>query len=91
MQIRASSQKGRLLREFARAGHRGLTSYEAGKATGLADIPDCCYWKRVSELAQLGDIELTGEQRLAATGEERNVYRITTAGMRRVIGFDRAA
>lgn len=44
------------------AGEPPLIAFEAGDRSGLAKIDGCCYWKRVSELRQLGVI-----RRLATT------------------------
>ena len=59
----------------------GLNSWEAGKLSGLAEIPSCGYWKRVSELAQLGALEPTGKTRPGASGEAQTVYRATGLGL----------
>ena len=79
--IRKNSQKHELLAVFARTEHRftGLTSWDAGELSGLADRPGCCYWKRISELAADGYLEPIGTRRVA-TGEEQRVYRITDKG-----------
>lgn len=79
VKLRAGSQKARLLDAFAHAVD--LTSEEAGKATGLADKPGCCYWHRVSDLAAAGLIAPTGETREASTGSHQQVYRITSKGL----------
>lgn len=79
--VRAGSQKAQLLEVFADPAHwyTGLTSWDAGHLSGLADKPGCCYWKRVSELHAAGLLEAIGT-RAAPTGETQTVYRITTAG-----------
>lgn len=84
--VRKGSQQARLLIEYARQENwtRGLTSEEAGNASGLSANPRCCYWKRCSELAVLGLIEDTGEARLSSAGSPQRVFRISMSGMRHV-------
>lgn len=76
--IRSGSQRAHLLAEYAE--HDGLTDEEAGRVSGLADYPRCCYWKRCSELRQAGLIRPTGETRLSTAGEAQQVCAITQAG-----------
>jgi hypothetical protein len=76
--VRAGSQRYRLLQQYAVTA--GMTDEEAGNATGLADSPRCCYWKRCSELRQAGYIAPTGATRLSTAGEAQQVCQITDAG-----------
>lgn len=74
----ARSQRGRLLRAFARAGSFGMTSYEAAQRLGLTG----CYWKRVSELEKEGWLMVTGDTRISAHSKaKQQVYIATPAGM----------
>lgn len=77
----AKSQKAKLLHAYA--GHtdpRGMHAGEARVAAGLS--LRSCFWKRVSELAQVGYIEPTGEERMDRdSGSDRIVYRVTGAGL----------
>jgi hypothetical protein len=61
--------------------HVDLTAEEAGIKTGLADKPGCCYWHRVSDLVKDAMIEPTGQTRIARSGEQQRVNRITPAGI----------
>lgn len=81
VRLRASSQAAKLLRCYAAAGERGMTSEEAGIAAGLA-IPGCSYWRRVSYLAEHGLIEQTDETRTSGAGCAQRVLRITDDGRR---------
>ncbi len=78
-----TSQQILLLRAYAMAG-RGLTNEEAGLASGLADDPVCCYWKRCSELRQHEWVEETGEVRHGRSGRAQKVHRITDLGLERI-------
>lgn len=75
---RTSSQKIRLLSVYR--SHRDMAADEAGIATGLSEKAGCCYWHRVSDLIKEGLIEPTGETRLARSGEQQRVNRITESG-----------
>ena len=44
MTVRAGSQRAKLLATYFREQY--LTDEEAGRASGLALLPKCCYWKR---------------------------------------------
>jgi hypothetical protein len=79
--VRAGSQRHRLLHAYATAVW-GLTDEEAGNATGLTDMPRCCYWKRCSELRQAGYIQPAGRTRASTAGEQQQVCEITEAGRR---------
>jgi hypothetical protein len=74
---RTGSQQALLLSEYQ---HGGLTDEEAGMASGLAQKPKCCYWKRCSELRAKGLIVPTGETRLSSAGSAMQVCVITEAG-----------
>lgn len=75
---RTTSQRIRLLSTYR--SHVDLTAEEAGIASGLAYKPGCCYWHRVSDLVKDGMIEPTGQTRIAQSGEQQRVNRITSAG-----------
>lgn len=78
-----TSQQILLLRTYA-VSDRGLTNEEAGLASGLADDPVCCYWKRCSELRQRQWIEETGEVRYGRSDRPQKVHRITDRGLERI-------
>jgi len=83
--LRAGGQQMVLLKAYYGAGVRGLTSEEAGEASGiLVSKPRACYWKRVSEMRQNGLLEVTDQTRPSSVGEAQRVLRITALG-RRVI------
>lgn len=86
---RAPSQRDLLLREFANG--KELTDEQAGIASGLASKPNCCYWKRLSELRSLGLIETTGRTALSRASEQQRVCRITPAGIRHLEALDSGA
>lgn len=77
---RAPSQQVILLRAYR--GGRGLTDEEAGIATGLAQKPRCCYWKRCSELRAKGYIIPTGETARSTAGEMQRICKMTLEGER---------
>lgn len=80
VRLRAGTQRARLLAVYPDDG-TGLTSHEAGERSGLAAIPGCCYWHRVSDLVAGGWLEPTGEERVsAATGSPQAVHRLTDRG-----------
>lgn len=81
--IRAGSQRALILAAYFY--YRELTDYEAGQVTSFGDplkFPNCCYWKRCSELRQAGFIEPTGHTRLSPAGQYQQVCRITEAGIK---------
>ncbi len=80
MTVRAGSQRATLLVEYFRA--HDLTDEEAGRASGLAALPKCCYWKRCGELRQAGYITATGATRISSAGVEQQVCAITAEGMK---------
>jgi hypothetical protein len=75
---RRTSQAMLLLAEYAKGA--GLTDEDAGYASGLAQKPKCCYWKRCSELRSKGWIEATGQFRLSVAGSHMMVCQITSTG-----------
>lgn len=77
---RGLSQRLLLLVHYAKAGERGLTSDEAGDASGLSAKRGCCYWKRVGELVSECLLEDTSEKRRSQAGELQIVRRIVPAG-----------
>ena len=81
LNIRAGSQRARLLTAYADAGDYGLTNEGAGIITGLAESPGCCYWKRCGELLAGGFLRATDETRTSRAGESQRVCIITRAGL----------
>lgn len=77
VKIRRDSQKMQLLIEYAK---RPLTDEEAGYASKLAMKPKCCYWKRCSELRELGLIGDNGDRRTSSAGSLMMVCDITREG-----------
>ena len=77
--IRAKSQRHLLLSQYSMSSD--LIDEEAGRLSGLADRPNCGYWKRCSELRQAGYIKPTGETRLSGVGVLQAVCKITEAGI----------
>ena len=78
---RRGSQTMTLLATFAGYKINGLTDEEAGVASGLAELPRCCYWKRCSELRALGFIADMGTTRLSSAGSAMMVCNITPTGL----------
>lgn len=78
MTVRAGSQRAKLLATYYTNVY--LTDEEAGKVSGLASLPKCCYWKRCSELRQAGYIRPTGKTRVSSAGVEQQVCEITSEG-----------
>lgn len=68
----------------------GLTDEEAGTQSGLRDKPGCCYWKRCSELRQMGLISVVHTRnylpstRTSRAGEQQQVCELTETGLERV-------
>ncbi len=81
VQRRVNGQKWRLLLAYAGA-EDGLTDEQAAMVAGLADVRGCCWWKRCSELRELGMIRPTGMKRMSTLGELRQVCGITDDGRR---------
>ena len=79
MTVRAGSQRAKLLATYFREQY--LTDEEAGRASGLALLPKCCYWKRCSELRQAGYIKPNGKTRISSAGVEQQVCHITAEGI----------
>lgn len=77
--VRAGSQRAKLLATYFREQY--LTDEEAGRASGLALLPKCCYWKRCSELRQAGYIKPNGKTRISSAGVEQQVCHITAEGI----------
>lgn len=78
--LRTGSQKYKLLHEYASAGSRGLTDEEAAINAGLFSKEGCCWWHRSSDLRVDKFIVDTGTTRVARTGEDRMVCKITELG-----------
>ena len=73
------SDKATMMRRLLRAHYaRPLTAEEASDLCGY-DAADGA-WKRVSDLANAGLIEDTGQRRTARSGREQVVRAITEAG-----------
>lgn len=80
MAVRPGSMRARLL--LAHAGHPGgLTDEAAAEAAGISLTSE--YATRSSELARAGYLDDTTNTRLGASGMQRFVRRITTAGLRK--------
>jgi len=80
--LRRGSQREKILSVFVHNFPTdGLSSFDAGRISGLAARPGCCYWKRVSELAQMGHIAPVGRKRNPETGEDQTTYRVTALGV----------
>jgi len=77
VRLRRDSQKVQLLIEYAK---RPMTDEEAGYASKLAMKPKCCYWKRCSELRDLGFIADMGVTRLSSAGSAMMVCDLTREG-----------
>ena len=78
--LRAGSQCTLLLRQYAKAGDVGLAAWEAGDMSGLSSRQGCCYWRRCTDLRDMGFIADTDETRLSPAGERQGVRVITAAG-----------
>lgn len=83
-----ANQRMMLLVTYAHAPEGGLTSYEAGLASGLSDNPSCCYWKRCSELLSLNLIAAVQDEdgnvvkrRNPTSNRHQRVCAITQAGL----------
>jgi hypothetical protein len=79
MTVRAGSQRATLLATYY--SEQYLTDEEAGKVSGLASLPKCCYWKRCSELRQAGYIKPNGKTRVSTAGVEQQICHITAEGI----------
>jgi hypothetical protein len=79
MTVRAGSQRATLLATYY--AEHFLTDEEAGKVSGLAMLPKCCYWKRCSELRQAGYIKPNGKTRVSTAGVEQQICHITAEGI----------
>jgi hypothetical protein len=85
---RNPSQRDRLLRAYMIAGDRGLTDEEAGVSAGLSGSG---YWKRCSDLRNLGLIAPLGPLREVSSGLMAQVCAITPEGWRRMDELSRRA
>lgn len=86
IRMRRRSQQFKLLREFCIAGDTGLTDEEAADAAQVPTLS--CYWRRCTDLRQLGLIEATDQRRKGEAGVPRIVSVVTEKGKevyRRVI------
>jgi hypothetical protein len=77
--LRWGSQRHLVLKTYAE-NPLGLIDEEAGEISGLRSNRSCCYWKRCSELRQMGLIEDTGETRKSESGNDQIVSKITFQG-----------
>jgi hypothetical protein len=87
VRIRARSQRGTLLRAFVMAGEHGLTDEEAAYVTRLVENRSACWWKRCSDLRELGLIAPTGDTRPGSAGSDRMVCVVTEDGLRVADGW----
>jgi hypothetical protein len=85
--IRSGSQRAIILAAYA-SQHFGLTDEEAGDISGLSENRKCCYWKRCSELRQMGLITPTGQQRKSSADENQMVCAITNNGRRALLQIE---
>lgn len=83
---RAPSHRVQLLAAYYRSQDHGLTDEEAAQVTGLDERPNCAWWKRCSELRQLGLIEENKHStgRMGKGGALRMVCYITPKGIEEV-------
>ena len=79
VQVRWGSQRAIILKQYAI--HEELTDEEAGEYSGLRDNRSCCYWKRCSELRQMGLIKDTEKTKISEAGQRVQVCRITQEGI----------
>ena len=79
MTVRSGSQRAKLLATYF--AEQYLTDEEAGRASGLASLPKCCYWKRCSELRQAGYIKPNCKTRISSACVEQQVCHITAEGI----------
>jgi hypothetical protein len=79
-QYRWGSQRQILLSAYVNV-ENGLTANEAGDITGLSSIRGNNYWKRCSELLQMGHIQDKGITRKSQSGEDQRVCTITEDGL----------
>jgi hypothetical protein len=75
--VTASNQRGKLLLPY-RYATDGLTDEEAQERSGVP--VRSCWWKRCSELREVGLIVATGDVRKGQAGVERMVCVITPEG-----------
>ena len=67
-----------------------MTDEQAGIKSGLHSKPGCCYWKRCSELRQMGFIKVVyvapfvPATRTSRAGEQQQVCELTETGLERV-------
>lgn len=74
---KAGSQMFRLLEQYRQYPLLGLTDEEATTRAGI----ERGGWKRCSDLRRLGFVTPTGETRIASSGIEQRVCRITEEGL----------
>jgi hypothetical protein len=77
--VKGGSQRAQILAVYL---HGEYIDDEIGQITGLGNLPNCCYWKRCSELRQAGYIEPTGFTRRSRADKLQQICRITEAGRR---------
>jgi hypothetical protein len=75
--VRGGSQRAIILATYL---HGDYIDDEIGQITGFANITNCNYWKRCSELRQAGYIEPTGFTRRSRANKLQQICRITDAG-----------
>ena len=80
VQPRKGSQMHLLLNAYAQHSEVGLTDEDAGNVTYLSSNPRCGYWKRCSDLRNLGLITDTGKRRDSSNGCQMMVCVITDLG-----------
>jgi hypothetical protein len=75
--IRAGSQRHQILNAYFLGD---FTDEQVGEITGLIKNRSCCYWKRCSELRQMGYIKDTGRTTLSSANMEVMICEITELG-----------
>lgn len=75
--VKRTSQQGQLLEVFAHA-LSPLSMEECAEIAGVLNTRQC-WWKRISELAHKGLLDVVGTT-ISAAGEEVQTYRISDRG-----------
>jgi hypothetical protein len=75
--FRSGSQRHQILNAYVLGD---FTDEQIGEITGLIKNRSCCYWKRCSELRQMGYIKDTGRTTLSSANMEVMICEITESG-----------
>lgn len=84
LNVRSGSQRAIILAVYVNGEY---IDDEIGQITGFGNLPNCCYWKRCSELRQAGYIEPTGLTRRSRADKLQQICRITDAGKKVLSDF----